>query len=83
MAVQEGNFWAIYFDALGDRLASVVLEGTPVLEIALKRIETRVSKPAMPQQNGRADGNGAEPQKEDERRAGAGGEMSLDSPEVD
>lgn len=46
MAVREpeDDSWAIRFDALGDRLASVVAEGTPVQEIALKRVETRVSE---------------------------------------
>lgn len=45
VAVQEGDFWALYFDLDGDRLQSKVPEGTPVLDIELQRIEMRTPKP--------------------------------------
>lgn len=41
LAVQEGDFWALYFDLDGDRLASKVEAGTPVLDIELWRREVR------------------------------------------
>jgi hypothetical protein len=48
VAVQEGDFWALYFDRDGDRLKSKVPPGTPVLEIELVRKEMRGKKPPPP-----------------------------------
>lgn len=48
MAVQEGNFWAIYYDVDNDRLASKISDGRAILEIELLRIEKRTRKPAIP-----------------------------------
>lgn len=41
LAVQEGDFWALYFDRDGDRLASKLEAGITVLEIELWRREVR------------------------------------------
>ncbi|KAG6360880.1 hypothetical protein INS49_011947 [Diaporthe citri] len=49
IAVEEGNFWALYFDVENNRLQSKIPEGTPLLEVELQRIETRVPKPLMPE----------------------------------
>lgn len=81
MAVQEGNFWALYFDALDDRLASKVPKGTPVLDIELRRIEMRVSKPVVPR-NDQQDGSAG--QKEEEEQVDCPPlPVKLESPEVD
>lgn len=45
VAVKEGNFWALYFDWDGDRLASKVPAGTPVVDVDLLRKELRTRKP--------------------------------------
>lgn len=82
MAVQEGHFWALYFDAPGDRLASKVPEGTPVLEIELRRIEMRVSKPVIPEDE-KKDGTRTEQQQKEERQAGCTPVVRLESPAVD
>lgn len=58
VAVQEGNFWAIYYDVDNDRLGSKVSDGRAVLEIELRRVEMRVTKPAVSagdQPNGRSE----------------------------
>lgn len=80
VAVQEGHFWALYFDARNDRLASKVPEGTPVLEIELRRIETRVSKPVVPGEEGQG---GSTSQQEEEGQADCPPAVRLESPEVD
>ncbi|KAH8900903.1 hypothetical protein GQ53DRAFT_618708, partial [Thozetella sp. PMI_491] len=48
VAVQEGEFWAIYFDLHGDNLKTKVAPGTPVIEIEVLRTELRVRKPPPP-----------------------------------
>lgn len=77
-AVEEGNFWALYFDVENDRLQSKIPEGTPVLEIELQRIEMKIPKPAMPKQeeNGHSE-------KQDEQQDITTKPVNLDSPEVD
>ncbi|KAI0400213.1 hypothetical protein F4802DRAFT_504349 [Xylaria palmicola] len=50
LAVKEGNFWALYFDIDADHLKTKVPEGTPVLEIELRRVEMRLPKPQPPPQ---------------------------------
>lgn len=46
-AVQEGDFWALYFDLDGDRLKGKVSPGTPVVELELLRVEMRTAKPVV------------------------------------
>ncbi len=48
VAVQEGDFWALYFDRDGDNLRAKVAPGTPVLELELLRRELRMAKPPTP-----------------------------------
>jgi hypothetical protein len=48
VAVQEGPFWALYFDRDCDKLKEKLPEGTVVLEIELVRKETRTERPKMP-----------------------------------
>ncbi|KAI1812345.1 hypothetical protein GGS20DRAFT_25975 [Poronia punctata] len=59
---EEGGFWALYFDVDGDKLESKkekvkVKEGVPVLEVELLRVEMRVKKPRVDEENG-GDGEG-------------------------
>ncbi len=41
VAVQQGDFWALYFDRDGDRLKGMMAEGTTIVEVALLRREIR------------------------------------------
>lgn len=45
VAVKEGDFWALYFDWDGDRLAGKVPPGTTVVDVDLLRKEMRHRKP--------------------------------------
>lgn len=78
VAVKEGSFWALYFDLDGDRLRSKVPEGTPVLELELRRIEMRVPKPEIPKQEANGD-----PEKLKEEGGKPANPVKLESPEVD
>jgi hypothetical protein len=50
LAVREGIFWALYFDVEQNKLKSKKIpEGTPILEIQLRRIEMLVP-PAQEEQ---------------------------------
>ncbi|KAG8162136.1 hypothetical protein KVR01_007901 [Diaporthe batatas] len=77
-AVQEGHFWALYFDVENNRLLSKVPEGTPLLEIELQRIEMRVAKPLMPESEANGDCEKAGDELETPLKS-----VSLESPEVD
>lgn len=77
-AVEEGHFWALYFDVENNRLQSKVPEGTPILEVELQRIEMKVAKPLMPEKEPNGDC-----EKQDEDLEIPLKSMSLDSPEVD
>lgn len=77
-AVQEGHFWALYFDVEDNRLQSKVPEDTPVLEIELQRIEMRVTKPLMPER----EANGGCEKQDDELEIPLKS-VSLESPEID
>lgn len=77
-AVEEGHFWALYFDVENNRLQSKVPEGTPILEVELQRIEMKVPKPLMPEKEANEDC-----EKQDEELDIPLKSMSLDSPEVD
>ncbi|KAL1873955.1 hypothetical protein Daus18300_003828 [Diaporthe australafricana] len=77
-AVEEEDFWALYFDVENDRLQSKIPEGTPVLEIELQRIEMKTPKPEIPKQE--ANGHS---EKEGEQQNTTTKPVSLDSPEVD
>ncbi|CAN8105097.1 unnamed protein product [Discula destructiva] len=82
LAVKEGEFWALYFDAVNDRLRSKLAEDTPVLEIELQRIEMRTPKPPIPvKQNLDMGTEDASPAA---HTNGVKGKQSdLESPEVD
>lgn len=70
----------LYFDALGDRLVSKVAEGTPVIDIELRRIEMRTPKPQIPvKQQVNEETNGSV--SFGSRNGSAG--SKLESPEVD
>lgn len=85
LAVQEGNFWALYFDLDDDRLQSRVAEGTPVLEIQLQRVEMKTQKPVAPEEppeeNGKKEENDGK--KEEDACNGAENGDGLESPEID
>lgn len=80
VAVQEGTFWALYYDLDGDRLRSRLPEDTPVLEVNLQRIEMRTPKPVIPPPVPKEDVDNREKQKEE---SGPNGEVKLESPDVD
>lgn len=83
MAVQEGDFWGVYFDVHGDLLRSKVPEGTPVLEIELRRIEMRTSKPVVPKSVAPAQQDSDAETARDSDDGESQGSPKLDSPEVD
>lgn len=73
MAVQEGHFWALYYDLEGDLLRSKGLpEDTPVLEVELRRIEMRTPKPKMPPPTpaGESEGQPKEDMEKQEKESG-------------
>lgn len=83
--VQEGNFWALYFDVDRDRLRSKLGADRVVLEVELRRVEMRVT-PA-PRETPGQDAGGAEAGKgagmaTTEGRGTDGGD-DLVSPDVD
>lgn len=82
LAVEEGNFWALYFDVENNRLQSKIPEGTPMLEVELQRIEMRVPKPPMHEPEPEANGD-CEKKDEQEDIDIPLKSMKLDSPEVD
>lgn len=79
-AVQEGNFWALYFDVENDRLQSKVPEDTPLLEVELQRIEMRVSKPVMPEPEANGDCKKEDEQEDIDTPLKS---VKLESPDVD
>lgn len=76
--MEEGNFWALYFDVENNLLQSKIPEGTPLLEIELQRIEMRVPKPLMPEPEANGDC-----EKQDEQEDVPLKSVKLESPEVD
>lgn len=77
-AVQEGNFWALYFDVENNRLQSKVPEDNPILEIELQRIEMRVPRPVMPEPEANGDSERKEEPEDIPLKS-----VKLESPEVD
>ncbi|RDW59638.1 hypothetical protein BP6252_12725 [Coleophoma cylindrospora] len=61
VVVQEGNFWALYFDRDNDKLKSKLKAGIPVIEVELLRKELR-GEPAMKIEIGEQDVHNSEPQ---------------------
>lgn len=84
LVVQEGDFWALYFDRDNDLLKSKVQEGTPVLEVELFREEMRGrpaqrAPPEEANENAQGDGAAAEEKKENAQGDGA----VPEAPDVD
>jgi len=59
VAVKEGDFWCLYFDIDGDKLASKVNSETPVLDIELWRREIRAFPINQPRDEEARDNNTA------------------------
>ncbi|KAI0020328.1 hypothetical protein F4780DRAFT_379777 [Xylariomycetidae sp. FL0641] len=94
LLVQEGSFWALYFDVDRDKLSCKVVEGTPILEVELLRVEMRVRPPKIePPSNEDPEGKEAEATATEKtqppgRRTNGGGSSTqgqdnLESPDVD
>ncbi|KAH6689885.1 hypothetical protein F5X68DRAFT_189601 [Plectosphaerella plurivora] len=78
--VQEGHFWALYFDVDRDRLKAKLGAEKVVLEVELRRVEMRV-KPAPKDDQG--PGGAEEAGKGAEEEKGENGGDDLVSPDVD